>query len=316
MKAWVIQEFGGSEVMKLEEIPLPKVQANEVLIKSEYVGTNPVDWKIREGLIQSLAPFAFSITLGWDVAGVVEKVGSNVSHLHVGDLVYAFCRRPTIHAGTYAEYVAFDAKDVALKPSNLTMAEAASLPLVALTAWQSLYNFSNLAEGDKVFIHAGAGGVGSIAIQLAKHVKAHVITTTSGKNFDYVKSLGADEVIDYTKEDFVEKIQESHPEGIDVVFDCVGGKSFHQSLQLIKKGGSLVSICNLVDESYGAEVGVKTGFVFVEPSGKELALLARLIEEGALFSPHMEEYPFTEAAAALDKLKEGHTRGKIVLKVV
>lgn len=316
MKAWVIHEFGGADAMKIEDITQPEIASDEVLIKTEYTAINPVDWKIREGMIQQLIPHEFPIVLGWDVAGIIDQVGKDVHDLKVGDFVYAFCRRPVVKQGTFAEYVAFDAKHVAHMPSNITMAQAASLPLVALTAWQSLFDFANLKEGDDILIHAGAGGVGSIALQLARHANARVITTASSRNFDYVKQLGADDIIDYSKEDFVKKVKELCPNGVDVVFDCVGGKTFHSSLQLVKKGGSLVSICNAIDESYGAEKGVKTGFVFVAPNGEQLTSIARLVEEGVIVPPNIVEYPFNEANAALEKNKEGHTRGKIVLEVI
>jgi NADPH:quinone reductase-like Zn-dependent oxidoreductase len=315
MKAWVIHEFGGPEVMKLENIGKPEIKSHEVLIKTECTAVNPVDWKIREGMIEMLVPHEFPAILGWDVAGVIDQIGSDVKGLRVGDFVYAFCRRPVVKNGTFAEYVAFDAEHVAHSPSNLTMAQAASLPLVALTAWQSLFDFANVSEGDDVLIHAGAGGVGSIAIQLAKHAKARVITTASPKNFDYVRQLGANDVIDYHTEDFVEVTKKLCPKGVDMVFDCVGGKTFHSSIEVIKKGGSLVSICNMIDESFGAEKGVKSGFVFVAPNGEQLASIARLMEEGVIVPPNLLEFPFEEAREALEKNREGHTKGKIVLNL-
>ncbi len=315
MKAWVIHEFGGPEVMKLEEVGKPEIKSSEVLIKTECTAVNPVDWKMREGMITMLLPHEFPAIIGWDVAGIIEQVGDDVKRLRVGDFVYAFCRRSVVKDGTYAEYVAFDAEHVAHMPSNLTMAQASSLPLVALTAWQALFDFANVKEGDNVLIHAGAGGVGSIAIQLAKHAKARVITTASPRNFDYVKKLGADDIIDYNSQDFIEVTKQLFPEGVDTVFDCVGGKTFHSSLDIVKKGGSLVSICNAVDESYGAEKGVKTGFVFVAPNGEQLSSIARLVENGVVVAPNLEEFPFHEAPIALEKNREGHTKGKIVLSL-
>ncbi|MEM1282065.1 MAG: NADP-dependent oxidoreductase, partial [Chlamydiota bacterium] len=264
---------------------------------------------------EMLLPHKFPAILGWDVAGVVEEVGDGVKDLSVGDFVYAFCRRSIVKEGTFAEYVAFDAKNVAHKPSNLTMAQSASLPLVALTAWQALFDFADIKQGDDVLIHAGAGGVGSIAIQLAKHAKARVITTASLKNFDYVKELGADDIIDYNTQDFVQVTKELCPDGVDMVFDCVGGKTFHRSLDIVKKGGSLVTICNAVDETYGADRGVRSGFVFVTPNGEQLAEIAKLVEEGALVPPNLVEYPFHEAPLALEKNREGHTKGKIILNL-
>lgn len=314
MRAWVIHEFGGPEVMKLEEVDKPDVQQGEVLIKTEYAAVNPVDWKIREGMLKDHLPCAFPAILGWDVAGIVERVSKEIKDLRVGDFVYAYCRRPLVKQGTFAEYVAFEAKHVAPKPSNISMAQAASLPLVTLTAWQSLFNFAAIGKGSRILIHGGAGGVGSMAIQLAKYAGGQVMTTTSSKNFAYVRNLGADQIVDYHTEDFVERAMQLYPEGMDLVFDCVGGKTFHRSLQLVKKGGSLVSICNLIDASYGAEKGVKSGYVFVTPNGAQLSSIARLVEEGIIIPPHIEEYSFEEAPQALEKNRQGHTQGKIVLK--
>jgi NADPH2:quinone reductase len=315
MKACVIESFGGAEVMKIKEVPKPEPKPNEVLIKVVCASVNPVDWKIREGYLKSRVPHEFPIILGWDAAGVVESVGKDVHGFEGGDHVYAYCRKPVVKDGTFAEYVVVDARHVSHKPENLTMAQAASIPLTALTAWQSLFDFANVREGNTVMIHAGGGGVGSMAIQFAKNAKAKVITTASAKHHAYVKKLGADVIIDYTKDDFVEKVKEVAPKGVDFVYDTVGGGIAEKSLGLVKDGGSLVSIVELIDESFGARNKVKTGFVFVAPNGQELETIAKLIEEGKVVAPLIEEFVLDDAPEALEKNRAGHTQGKIVIHV-
>lgn len=311
MKAMVIDAFGGPDTLHLQEVPKPTPEEHEVSIEIHYAAVNPVDWKIREGYLKSRLPHQFPLILGWDAAGIVAEVGANVRHFKVGDAVYAYCRKPIIQEGTYAEYVCVDAAHVALKPSSISFAEAASVPLVALTAWQALFDFCHLKPKQSILIHAGAGGVGSFAIQFAKSKHAVVYTTCSDCNHDYVRSLGADYIIDYNRQDFASAIKEK----LDVVFDTVGGETLKKSFPLVKKGGTLVTITQMIDHEVGEKYDIHTGFVFVRPNGNELMEISRLIEKGAVKLPAITEMPFEQATEALEQSKSGHTRGKIVLKI-
>lgn len=311
MKAMVIDAFGGPDSLHLQEMPQPKPQEHEVSIAVHYASVNPVDWKIREGYFKSRLPHQFPLILGWDAAGMIAEVGANVRNFKVGDAVYAYCRKPIIQEGTYAEYVCFDAAHVAHIPSSISFAEAASVPLVGLTAWQGLFDFCHLSENQSVLIHAGSGGVGSFAIQLAKTKDTVVYTTCSSKNHDYVRSLGADYAIDYTNQDFASAINEQ----LDVVFDTIGGETLQKSIPLVKKGGTLVSIAQMIGPDVGEKHHIRAGFIFVRPNGTELAEIARLIEQGKIKIPPITEMPFERAKEALELSRTGHTCGKIVLKI-
>lgn len=313
MKAVVVEKFG--ESVQVKDQPLPEPKDHEVQIHIAYSGVNPVDWKIQEGYFKERMPHEFPIILGWDAAGVVAQTGYGVHHFKKGDEVYAYCREPVIKKGTFAEYVSVNENFLALKPKNISFAEAASIPLAGLTAWQSLFDYAKLQKGQTVLIHAGAGGVGSFAIQLAKIKGAIVYTTASVNNHPYVKKLGADFALDYHQEDFVRAFKMKLPDGFDVVFDCVGGETFRKSFALVKKGGCLVSICNFNAESLGQQYGVRSGHVFVSPNGRQLREISALIESGQLKPPHIEEFTLAHAKQALEKIRTGHTQGKIVLKV-
>lgn len=315
MKAVVIESFGGIETMRLGEVPTPEPAPNEIQIRVRYAGVNPVDWKIREGYLNERLPHQFPIVLGWDAAGEVSAVGDEVKNFKAGDNVYAYCRKPIIRLGTFAEYVCVEASHAAIKPTTISFAEAAGVPLAALTAWQALFDFANLKQGQTILIHAGAGGVGSFAIQFARLIGAKVLTTASTRNRGYVTKLGADIFIDYTQNDFVNVVKEHYPQGVDVVFDCVGGQTMKRSLECVCSGGCLVSICSAIDASFGKNQGVKTGYVFVEPNGKQLQHLTELIEQGKVVSPTVQEFALSDAAAVLEMSKQGHTQGKLVLKV-
>jgi NADPH2:quinone reductase len=315
MKAVVINEFGGADKLQFQDIPAPTPEAGEVQIKVAYAGVNPVDWKIREGFLQDWLPHVFPVTLGWDAAGVVSAVGEDVSSFKVGDPVWAYCRLPTVQHGTYAEYVTVPEHFVAPKPASLELKQAAAIPLVALTAWQALFDFCNLRANQTVLIHAGAGGVGSLAIGFAKQVGAKVITTASAKNHPYVFELGADEAVDYTENNFVQLIRQKHPEGVDVVLDCVGGETLQKSLQLVRPEGSLASIVDTIDAEFGKAKNVKSGFVFVTPNGVQLRSIGELLDRGDVRAPLVEELALEEAAEAQARSQAGHTKGKLVLKV-
>lgn len=313
MKAIGIKEFGGIDKLAIIEVPKPKPSPNELLIEVVYTAVNPVDWKIREGYLKNWMPHEFPIILGWDVSGTVAAVGDGAHGFKVGDAIYAYCRKPVVQWGTYAEFVTFDANNVAKMPKNISYAQAAAIPLVGLTAWQAIFDDAKLKKGETILIHAGAGGVGSMAIQFAKHAGAYVYTTASKSNHDYVKKLGADVAIDY-KNGFVNEIKKLVPQGLDVVLDCVGGQTLKDSVQLLKQGGRLVSIVDKPDHELEKK-HIHASFVFVAPNGKQLAEIGRLIEEDKIIVPKIEEMPLKEAAAAQQKNREGHTQGKIVLKV-
>lgn len=315
MKAMVIDRFGSNDELHEAEVETPQPRDNEILIKIAYAGVNPVDWKIREGYLQSMMEHRFPLILGWDAAGEVAATGPNASSFRVGEKVMAYCRKPVVQAGTFAEYVAVESDAVAKAPKSIGLREASGLPLAGLTAWQALFDFANLSAGQTVLVHAGAGGVGGFGLQFAKHAKAKVFTTASSAKHAYVRELGADVAIDYREQSFVDAIREAHPEGVDVVFDCVGGETQKQSFDIVKEGGVLVSIVDTPDEDRGRERGIKTGFVFVSPNGAQLSSIAQLVDQGVVRPPDTEEYPLSRAAQALEKNQTGRTQGKLVLKV-
>lgn len=307
MKAVRIHQYGGPEQLELEDIAVPQISADEVLIKIHAAGVNPVDWKIREGHLSEMLGHTLPLTLGWDVAGEVVAKGDAVQNVNLGDGVYS---RPEIaRNGGYAEYIAVKAAEVAIKPQSLSWAEAAAVPLAALTAWQALYEFAELKSGDKVLIHAGAGGVGHLAIQLAKLKGATVYTTASKGNHAFVTGLGADEVIDYRNEDF------TRLKDMDVIFDTVGGEVQEKSWQCIKAGGMMVSIVAPPEEAKAAQHNAKGAFCFVQPSNSQLTELAALFDAGKLKIEVAEILPLAQAAGALAKSESGKTRGKLVLEV-
>lgn len=235
MKAFLIDRYKKGGALRLGQSPEPQLRENDVMVEIHAASVNPLDGKIRDGEFKLILPYRLPLVLGNDVAGVVVRVGANVRQFKPGDAVYA--RPGQDRIGTFAEYIAIDAGDVALKPANLSMEEAASIPLVALTAWQALVERAKLQKGQRVLIHAGSGGVGTKAIQLAKHLGAHVATTVSTANIDLVKSLGADVVVDYKKDDFDKVLK-----GYDVVLNSLGKDTLEKSLAVLKPGGKLISI--------------------------------------------------------------------------
>ncbi len=315
MRAMVIEAFGGPERLKAAEVPTPAAGDEEVLIALACASVNPVDWQIGEGLLADMFPHAFPLIPGWDAAGTVSAVGRNADRFKAGDKVFAYCRKPQIQFGTYCEYVAVHESAVALMPGNLGFAEAATVPLTGLTAWQSLFDTAKLSMGEKILIHAGSGGVGSLAIQFAKHAGATVYTTARAVNHDYVRSLGADAAVDYAKENFVDILRKREPGGIDVVFDTIGGRVQQRSYKVLRKGGRLVSIASVPDADEARPYGVRTAFVFVSPNGKQLRRIAELIESGSVRPADFEVMPLEDAAKAQELSKAGHVRGKIVLKI-
>jgi NADPH:quinone reductase-like Zn-dependent oxidoreductase len=304
MKAVRIHAFGGPDVLKIEEAPRPEPGSGEVLIKVHAAGVNPIDWKIREGYGNRELP----LIPGWDVAGVVEKLGSGVTSLNKGDQVYGYFG--IARDGAYADYVAVPADEVALKPRSLDYTKAAAIPLAALTAWQGLFDMGGLKAGQKVLIHGAAGGVGSFAVQFAKWKGADVVGTASGRNERFVKALGAEQVIDYTKTPFEEAVED-----VDVVLDTMGGETQRRSWQVLKKGGILVSILSQPSQKEADAWGVRQAFFVVRPNAAELTEIAALVDSGKVKPIVDNVLPLAEARKAQELSQAGHTRGKIVLKV-
>lgn len=316
MKAISYEKFGTSEVLKVNDLVLPELLDNEVQIRIAYTSVNPVDWKIREGYLEKMFPHIFPIIPGWDVAGEIVKIGAKVKDFAKGDLVYAYARKPEVQFGSYAELINLDHAAVANAPKTLSLEKAGSVPLVALTAWQGLVDHARIGDQDTVLITAGAGGVGSFAIQIAKLKGAKVITTASSHNHDYVRSLGADHVIDYNNESVKEVVKSIVSEGVDVVFDAAGGSALGDAWSVIKNGGRLISIVDTPDEQIAKEKGVEAQFVFVSPDGEGLKKIAQKIDAGQIKEPAITVRNIKEAGLAHDENKKGHTRGKIVLEVV
>lgn len=310
MKAIVIEQYGNKDQLKEKEIKHPVPKENQVIVELHATSINPIDWKVREGYLKEMLDFDFPIILGWDAAGVVAEVGSSVTNFSVGDRVFA--RPDTTRFGTYAEYTAIDEHLLAHLPENISFEEAAAVPLAGLTAWQCLVDFSDIKEGDRVLIHAGSGGVGHYAIQLAKQKGAYVATTASGKNKEWVENLGVDRFINYKEEDFSEVISD-----FDIVLDTLGGEIQEKSFKVLREGGRLPSIVQPPDEKVAEEHGVKAGFVWLEPSGEKLSKLAEMMEEGNLISVIGHRFDFSEEGLkqAHELSETHHAKGKIVIKI-
>ena len=313
MKAIVMRQFGDASVLHLEDMPKPIPKEDEVLIQVEYAGVNHIDWKIREGLMKEMMPYTFPIIPGWDVSGVIVECGKKVKDLKIGDEVFAFVKKPIIQWGAYAEYIAFTAEGVALKPKFLSFAQAATLPLASLAAWEALVDIVKLKKSETIFIHGGSGSVGAMAIQLAKHIGATVITTSGPKKRDYMQQLGADFVVDY-KGNFGEKIREYIPEGVDVVFDCYDKEQLDQAAHVLKKRGRLVSILKEFNASL-AKLDIDTFFLSTHPDSKESKTIAKWFEQKKFQPLPLEEMPLSQAAQAQEKQRLGDASKKIALKV-
>jgi len=313
MKAIAINEFGGLDKLQLMDLPVPEIRPGEILVKVSAAGVNPVDWKIREGYLKDLFSHQFPVILGWDAAGVVQGVGNGVTRFKQGDEIFAYCRKPIVHGGAYAEYILLEEEHAAIKPKNITFEEAASIPLAALTAYQSLFDAAKLQPGETILIHAAAGGVGGFGVQLAKDHGAVVWATASGRNKKYVQDLGASQVVDYSQTNFGDEVFSKYPHGVDVVFDCVGGEVLQKSAEIVKQGGRLITI---VDDPTGlARSDIHKEFVFVAPNSTQLTELARMVEQGRLKTHLSQVFPFglEEARKAHELSESMHTRGKMVL---
>jgi NADPH:quinone reductase-like Zn-dependent oxidoreductase len=308
MKAVRIHNYGGPEVLKFEDAPRPKPGSGEVLVRVHATAVNPVDWKVRAGYLKGRISYSLPLIPGWDFSGVVDATGPGVTKFKKGDDVYA---RPDIaRNGAYAEYIVVRESELALKPKSIDHVHAAAIPLAALTAWQALFDAAGLTAGQKILIHAAAGGVGSFAVQLAKWKGAHVIGTASARNQAFLRELGVDEPIDYEKTRFEDVVRD-----VDVVFDTIGGDTQQRSWKVLKKGGILVSIVSQPSAEEAAKHGVRPGYVFVQPNAAELTEIAKLVDAGKV-KPIVETVlPLSEAKRAQELSETGHTRGKIVLKV-
>ena len=331
MKAFTIDRYQG-EITEAD-VPEPTVGDRDVLVRVHAAGANHLDLMLARGDFKATLPYELPLILGHDVAGVVEHVGSEVTRFTVGDEVFA--RPADLRIGTFAERIAIAESDLALKPQTLTMAEAASLPLVALTAWQSLVDLADVQAGQHVLIHGGAGGFGSIAIQLAKHLGAFVATTASGSNVDWLQQLGADDVIDYRSEDF-----ESRLHGFDLVIDTVGGTNLEKSLRVLRPGGRAISLVGPPDPGFARQLGlnaalrlavrglsvnirrqarhlgVEYSFLFMRADGAQLAEIAALVDNGALHPVIGRVFPFAQTPAALAAVAAGGPRGKVVVSLI
>ncbi len=309
MKAVCIYRYGGPEVLVYEDAPKPHPDTGEILVRVHAAGINPVDWKIREGELKEMLKHTFPLVLGWDVSGVIESIGTGVTRLKVGDEVYS---RPDIaRDGAYAEYIVMKESDAAVKPKSIDHIHAAALPLAALTGWQTLFDAASLTAGQRVLIHAAAGGVGHIAIQLAKWKGAHVIGTASEHNHDFVRKLGADQIVDYDTEKFEEVVQP-----VDVVLDTQGGDVQLRSWKVIKPGGILVSIAQPPSAEVASAHGVRSAFVFTQPNAGQLGEVAKLVDADKLKAVVETTLPLSDATRGQELSERGHTRGKIVLRVI
>jgi len=315
MKAIVFEEYGKADVLKSVVLADPLPGPSEVRIRIRAAGVNPVDIKIRKGLVAQRIPHVFPVIPGWDAAGVVDLVGPECKLFKPGDNVYAYCRKPVVQFGTYAQYIVLPEQQVAPMPVSMNYQEAATIPLAALTAWQSLFDSGGLQKDQTVLIHAGAGGVGGFAIQLAKNAGAYVITTASQHNHSYVSALGADEVIDYTAIDFRDAVLSGHPKGVDITFDTVGGDVQKRSVDVVRKGGVLVSILAFAEQDKIEKAGIYPRYVFVAPNRDQLIKLSAFIDGGKFKTKLAHVLPLAQASKAHELIETGHTSGKIVLEI-
>lgn len=313
MRAIAIERFGGPETLKPVDVSPPAPKAGEVQIRIVASGINPVDWKIREGYLQKMFPHQFPLILGWEAAGFIEATGEGASRFRRGDAVYAYTRLPEVQWGTYAEYVTVPESFVAPKPSSLLFHEAAAVPLAALTAYQGLFGKPGVGKGTTVLVHAASGGVGHFAVQIAKSVGAVVLGTAGKSNQAFIQELGVDHAIDYSAGDFRDAVRRVAPGGIDLALDFVGGETLTKSLDIVKRGGRLLSIAGQPDAAEAEKRGIVAHYHFVEPSGEDLVKLGALADEGKL-RPHVSSiFSLNDAAKALIQSQEGRTRGKTVL---
>jgi NADPH:quinone reductase-like Zn-dependent oxidoreductase len=328
MKAFVVHSYG-KDGLRATEVPAPVVGPGDVLVRVCAASINPLDKMVRNGEFKLLLKHRLPFVLGHDLAGVVTQVGADVRGYKVGDEVYA--RPRDLRIGAFAEFIAVDPADIALKPRSLTMEEAAAVPLVALAAWQALVDLAQVKPGQKVLVHAGAGGLGSTVVQLARHLGAYVATTASGKDAERLRGLGADEVIDYAKTNFAEQLS-----GYDVVLDSLGGENLRKSLTVLRPGGLAISVVGPPDAAFAAQLGqsllkpvmallsytvrakarklgVRYSFFFMRADGAQLKTLASLYDSGKLRPVVDRTFPFDETLEALAHVEQGRAKGKVVV---
>ncbi|MES1049900.1 NADP-dependent oxidoreductase [Bacillus thuringiensis] len=331
MKAMIIDRYG-KVPMRMAEVPTPEINGYEVLAEIHAASINPIDFKIRDGKVKMLLKYEMPLILGNDFSGVITKVGSQVTRFKVGDEIYARPRKNKI--GTFAEYIAIHEDDIALKPKNLSFEEADSIPLVGLTSYQALHDIMQLQKGQKILIHAGSGGVGTFAIQLAKIMGATVTTTASEAGANLVTSLGADEIINYKTEKFEDILK-----NYDAVFDTIGGATLEKSFNIIKSGGNIVSVSGMPNARFGKEFGsgffktllfslaskkltalekkhnAQYSFLFMKPNGDQLRTIANYIEAGKIKPVIDRVFPFEDAQKAMEYSESGRAKGKIIVKI-
>lgn len=332
MKAFIIEKYSKYSGLALANVPIPELKAHEVLIEVHAAGVNLLDYKIKTGEFKLILPYKLPLILGHDVAGTITEVGKNVKKFKAGDEIYA--RAADFSIGTFAEYIAINENDAALKPANLSMEEAASIPLVALTVWQALVEKGNLQKGQKVFVQAGSGGVGTIAIQLAKHMGATVATTASETSFKTLKNLGADILIDYKNQDFEKELRD-----YDLVLNSQDTKTLQKSLNILKPGGKLISISGPPTPDFAKEAGapwfvkiilslisasvrkkakkknIDYSFLFMRAEGLQLKQITELIEKGFIKPVLDKVFPFEKTNDALSYVESGRAKGKVVIKI-
>lgn len=307
MKAIRFHEYGSFEMLKYEDVPRPEPQSGEVLIQVRAASVNPFDLALREGWLASMVPLQLPAIAGVDVAGIIRATGEGVTDFSIGQDVYGFM---SSYSGAYAEYAVVTGETIALKPQSLDYVQAASVPLAATAAWQTLFDVGRLKEGQKVLVHGGAGGVGTFAVQLAKLKGAYVLATTTRENVEYVQGLGADEVIDYNIKPF-----ETVAHDVDVVLDLIGGETQQRSWGVLKAGGILVSLIQPPSQEDAAKYGVRAAFMAAQPSSALLKELADLLDRGQI-KPHVDKVFTLEQARQAQELKRnGHVQGKLVLKI-
>lgn len=331
MKAFVVEKYG-KDGLRPAEVPEPIIGPRDVLVRVHAAGINPLDKMVRNGEFKQLLKYKTPFVLGHDMAGVVTRVGANVHDYKAGDEVYS--RPRDLRIGTFAEYIAVDYADIALKPKSLTMQESAAIPLVALASWQALVQLAQIKSGQKVLIHAGAGGLGSTAIQLAKHLGAYIATTANSKDAERLRSLGADEIIDYKKSDFAKSLS-----GYDVVLESLGGDNLARSLTVLKPGGIVISVVGPPDPAFATQLGhpilkplmallsfkvrskakklgVRYSFLFMQADGAQLKTLANLYEAGILRPVVDRIFPFEKTLDAIAYVEQGRAKGKVVVAVI
>jgi alcohol dehydrogenase len=312
MKSIQINEYGGSDVVDLNtDVSIPRVSTGKVLVEVKASGVNPVDWKIREGYFQQMVPLQFPATLGTDFSGVIKELEENVStNFSIGDEVYGQASLLSGGSGSFAELALTNINSIAVKPKTLNHIDASSLPLVGASTWQGLVDNIGLSNNQKILIHGGAGGIGSIAIQLAKHLRSYVGTTVKTEDIAFVQKLGADEIVDYTTQNFDDMLHD-----YNAVLDTVGGETYKKSFKVLKNNGTIVSMLEQPDSNLMNQYGVKAIFQFTEATGERLTKLAQWIDQNNIKVNVEKIFPLAETAKTLDYQRDVHPRGKVAITI-